>query len=68
MHRPLRSDYTLGLQCQVAALFRPAVWHSHPLHPLFYQRLLHIHLCLVAFMLPIIARFSEISDRFPSTL
>ena len=68
MHRPLRSDYTLGLQCQVAALFRPAVWHSHPFHPPFYQRLLHTHICLVAFMLRIIARFSEISDRFPSTL
>ena len=44
MHRPLRSDYTLGLQCQVAALFRPAVWHSHPFHPPFYQRLLHTHM------------------------
>ena len=28
----------------------------------------YTHICLVAFMLRIIARFSEISDRFPSTL
>ena len=65
MHRPLRSDYTLGLQCQVAALLRPAVWHPHPFHPPFYQRLLATHICLVAFLVRIIARFSEISDRSP---